>query len=92
MDKIDYLINKGIDIKRLTNDLIEILKETIIFEYTKEAKLLHVLNSDEALGIIQKVSIKKRFDMISLLMETYDKYRTAANASSYFEVCLLKIA
>ena len=91
MDKIDYLINKGIDIKRLTNDLIEILKETIIFEYTKEAKLLHVLNSDEALGIIQKVSIKKRFDMISLLMETYDKYRTAANASSYFEVCLLKM-
>ena len=43
MDKIDYLINKGIDIKRLTNDLIEILKETIIFEYTKEAKLLHCI-------------------------------------------------
>lgn len=91
MDKIDYLINKGIDIKRLTNDLIEILKETIIFEYTKEGKLLHVLKSDEALGIIEKVSIKKRFDMISLLMETYDKYRTAASASSYFEVCLLKM-
>lgn len=91
MDKIDYLINKGIDIKRLTNDLIEILKETIIFEYTKEGKLLHVLNSEEALSIIEKVSIKKRFDMISLLMETYDKYRTAANASSYFEVCLLKM-
>lgn len=91
MDKIDYLINKGIDIKRLTNDLIEILKETIIFEYTKEGKLLHVLNSEEALSIIEKVSIKKRFDMISLSMETYDKYRTAANASSYFEVCLLKM-
>lgn len=91
MDKIDYLINKGIDIKRLTNDLIEILKETIIYEYTKEGKLLHVLNSEEALSIIEKVSINKRFDMISLLMETYDKYRTAANASSYFEVCLLKM-
>ena len=50
-----------------------------------------VLNSDEASGIIEKVSIKKRFDMIGLLMETYDKYRTAANASSYFEVCLLKM-
>ena len=91
LNTIDALIDKGIDIKRLTNDLIEILKETIIFEYTKEAKLLHVLTSDEVLHIIDQVSIKKRFDMIGLLMETYDKYRTAANAGSYFEVCLLKM-
>lgn len=88
---IDALIDKGIDIKRLTNDLIEILKETIIFEYTKESNLLHVLTSDEVIHITDQISIKKRFDMITLLMETYDKYRTAANAGSYFEVCLLKM-
>lgn len=88
---IDKLIDKGIDVKRLTNDLIEILKETIIFEYTKESKLLHILTSEEVLHINDQIVIKKRFDMINLLMETYDKYRTAANAGSYFEVCLLKM-
>lgn len=91
LEIIDRLIEKGIDIKRLTNDLIEILKETIIFEYTKEGKLLHVLNSEEALSIMNQVSIKHRFEMINLLMEAYDKYRFAANANSYFEVCLLKM-
>lgn len=91
IDTIDQLIDKGIDVKRLTNDLMEILKETIIFEYTKEFKLLHILTSEEVLHINNQIPIKKRFDMINLLMETYDKYRTAANAGSYFEVCLLRM-
>lgn len=91
IDTIDKLIDKGIDVKRLTNDLMEILKETIIFEYTKESKLLHILSSEEVLHINNQIQIKKRFDMINLLMETYDKYRTAASAGSYFEVCLLKM-
>ena len=44
---VDTLIEKGIDIKRLTVDLIEILKESIIFEYTKDIGLLRILNGEE---------------------------------------------
>ena len=91
LNAIDQLIEKGIDIKRLTVDLIEILKESIIFEYTKDASLLHILNSEEVLTLIDGKSIAERFQMIHLLMETYDKYRSAANAGSYFEVCLLQM-
>ena len=91
LNQIDQLIEKGIDIKRLTVDLIEILKESIIFEYTKDASLLHNLNSEEVLTLIEGKSIAERFQMIHLLMETYDKYRSAANVGSYFEVCLLQM-
>lgn len=88
---VDTLIEKGIDIKRLTVDLIEILKESIIFEYTKDIGLLRILNGEEVNHMIERLSRKKRFDMIHLLMETYDKYRGAANVGSYFEVCLLQM-
>lgn len=91
LNKIDALIEKGIDIKRLTVDLIEILKESIIFEYTKDSTLLHNLNSDEVLKLIDGKRIAERFQMIHLLMETYDKYRSAANVGSYFEVCMLQM-
>lgn len=91
LDYIDKFIEKGIDIKRLTFDLIEILKESIIFEYTKAESLLHILNIEEVNHIIDKLTRTKRFQMIHLLMETYDKYRTAANAGSYLEVCLLQM-
>lgn len=91
LNKIDALIEKGIDVKRLTVDLIELLKESIIFEYTKDATLLHNLNSDEALELVNAKTKAERFIMINLLMETYDKYRSAANVGSYFEVCLLQM-
>ena len=91
LERVDGFVEKGIDIKRLTNDLIDILKESIIYAFTSEAKLLHILNSDETLHINQQVTTKQKFDMIQLLMEAYDKYRFAANANSYFEVCLLKM-
>lgn len=91
LNKIDALLEKGIDIKRLTVDLIELLKESIIFEYTKDATLLHSLNSAEAADLVASKTIAERFIMINLLMETYDKYRSAANVGSYFEVCLLQM-
>lgn len=91
LNLIDKLIEKGIDIKRLTVDLIEILKESVIFEYTKDSSLLRILNGKEVNHIIERLNRKKRFAMMHLLMETYDKYRTAANVGSYFEVCLLQM-
>ncbi len=91
LDYIDTFIAKGIDIKRLTVDLIEILKESIIYEYTKTTSLLHILNEDEVKHINDMLSRNVRFQMIHQLMETCDKYRTAANVGSYFEVCLLQM-
>ncbi|MEG0468575.1 MAG: DNA polymerase III subunit gamma/tau [Longicatena sp.] len=91
LNKVDDFIEKGVDIKRLTEDLIELLKESIIFEYTKDASLLHDLSNEEASMIIKGCTIKTRFKMIDLLMGAYDKYRFAANVGSYFEVCLLEM-
>ena len=91
IDNINILMEKGVDIKRLTMDFIDILKESVIYDYTKEVSLLHVLNIDEVQLIVNGSSTKIRLSMIDVLMETYDKYRNAANVGSYFEVCLLKM-
>lgn len=91
MNTVETMLEKGIDIKRLTVDLIEILKETIMLEYTKDASLLKILSSDEATHMIEQIPVEQRFTMIHLLMETYDKYRGAANAGSYLEICLLQL-
>lgn len=91
LEKINQLCEKGIDIKRLTFDLIEILKESIIYEYTKDSSLLHKLSDEEVKMFIENRTTQERFEMIHVLMETYDKYRTAANINSYFEVCMLQL-
>lgn len=91
MQKVNELTERGIDLKRCTKDLIEILKESVIHDYTKDDSLLDILNHDEIpLAKIGKSS-KERLSMIDTLIETYDKYRFASNIQSYFEVCLLNM-
>lgn len=89
--KVTSLIEKGIDIRRLTVDIIDLLKESVIYDYTKSVDLIHLLNHTEVEQISSKSSTKQRLAMIDILMDTYEKYRNAANVGSYFEVCLLKM-
>lgn len=91
IQRINEISEKGIDIKRLTMDLINILKESVIYDYTHDVTLLHTVNEEEAKSVVKGADTKQRLSMIDILMETYDKYRNAANVGSYFEVCLLKM-
>ena len=90
MNALDRMNEKGTDIKRLTMDLLELLKESIIFEYTNDQALLHYLNESEVNEIISLYRTDVRLQIIDVLLETYDKYRNAASVASYFEVALLK--
>lgn len=91
MDKVKNLIEKGIDIKRCTMDLIELLKESVIHDYTKDASLLTLLTEEECYQVKANKTTKERLKMIEYLMDAYDKYRFSTNIGSYFEVCLLNM-
>ncbi len=91
MNWLQEQTGKGIDIKRLTMDLIELLKEALIYEYTKSDDLLKIMQLSEVTALNEKASVRSRYEMIDILMETYDKYRNAASIASYFEICLLKM-
>lgn len=91
MNMVETFAQKGIDMKRLTMDLIELLKESIIYDYTKDSALLHILSSAEAEQLLNQINISHRYSMIDTLMETNEKYKNAANVQSYFEICLLKM-
>ncbi len=91
MNDVQQLSEKSLDVKRLTMDLIELLKESIIYEYTKDSNLLHRMNQQEAEQVIRQATREQRYRMIDTLMKTYDQYRNAADVFAYFEVSLLKM-
>ena len=91
MNKCDEWIEKGIDIVRLTSDFIDLLKETLIYQYTKDEKLLNRLNKEQCDYLINKTSKQARYKLIDILMATYDKYRFASSVASYFQICLLEM-
>lgn len=91
LDNVRFISEKSFDIKRLTSDMIDLLKECIIYQYTRDASLLQIATEDEVKHILTKKSANDLLKMIDIFIETMDKYRYATNIHSYFEVALLKM-
>ena len=91
IDQIETLNEKGIDIRRLTADLIDLLKESIVYTYTKDQTLVSTANVMVIKNTLEPIAVKNRFDMLDTLMDTFEKYRSASDVSSYFEVAILKL-
>ena len=82
--------DRGVDIKRLTADLMEISKEILIYSYVENVELLNKLNKKEVESILYDYRAKELVSLIDLLLETIEKYRFSTNVNSYFEVMLIK--
>lgn len=90
MKEIEFIATKNIDIKRLTNDLMELIKESVVYAYTKEKKLLNKLTVEEVVSL-NRIDPKVGLKMIEDLMDTAEKYRSASDLMAYFEIGLLKV-
>jgi DNA polymerase III subunit gamma/tau len=91
LDNVRFISEKSFDIKRLTSDMIDLLKECIIYQYTRDGSLLQVATVDEVKHILSRKNANELLKMIDIFIETMDKYRNATNIHSYFEVALLKM-
>jgi DNA polymerase-3 subunit gamma/tau len=90
MQEIEIITRKNIDIRRLTNDLMELLKESVVYAFTQDDKLITKLNVEEAKQL-SIIPTSVALNMIEDLMETADKYRSASNLLSYFEIGMIKL-
>lgn len=87
--KLDQLVEHGVDIKRLTSDLIEILKDLLIYRTTKDHTILKYLN--EEIVTSTKITRENITKMIDIMVETYSQYRYVNNIKSLLEISLLKL-
>ena len=90
IQKIQDCSDSGMDLKRLTSDLISLLKESIILDYSRDSRLV----KEEHKQIIEKYLLRSpslfRFNVLNELMDVYNKYNYASNVLDYLETALLK--
>ncbi len=89
LEHIEMFEEKGIDFKRLTSELISIIKESVIYQKTNKESLLRILNADDARKAIDV--IEQPFEMIDLFMNALEMYRSAQSVTNVFEIACLKI-
>lgn len=91
LESLEEMKNNGIDIKRLTLDLVDILKDIIIYRNTQDTSLLFVLSKYYLDMIVPYISCEEAFEFIDILMDASEKYSKVINPSIYFELAILKI-
>ncbi len=92
LERLNSYISRGTDIKRLTNDLLTILKDLLIYQNSRNAKFLEILKEDDVVELSKQMKRSKIMEMIEVLMNTLKEYKNVTAINPLFEVTLLKQA
>ena len=72
-------------------DLVDILKDIIIYRNTSDSSILFVLSQYYLDMIVPYISCDEAFAFIDVLMDASEKYAKVINPAIYFELALLKM-
>jgi len=89
--KIQSYEEKGIDLPRFTDGMIDILKDSVIYQSTKKAELLKVLSKEQAETLADAADIKTCMHASEKLIDSKQRFRLATNAATAFEVTCLSL-
>lgn len=91
LSTLDEMKMNGIDIKRLTLDLVDILKDIVIYRNTQDESILFVLSKYYLDLIVPYIGCEEALNFIDILMDASEKYAKVINPSVYFELAILKM-
>ncbi|MGN1295450.1 MAG: DNA polymerase III subunit gamma/tau [Bacilli bacterium] len=86
----DELCDHGVDLKRLTIDLIDVIKDLLIYKTTSDMSILKVV--PRVIATQSPVEKNKLLYMIDVLMDCYGQFRYVSNIKSLLEIGFIKIA
>ena len=92
LSRLSNYIQKGSDIKRLTNDILVILKDALIYSLTYRKDLFQFINEDDAKELINLLSSDRIIEMIDILLNATKEYKQINDIKPLFEVTLLKLS
>lgn len=91
LKRMESFIASGIDIKRLTANLLDVLKDALIYGKTEEPILLTVLTEKDVLTLTELLSIDRLNEMIEILLKAQNDFKVVSNVRSLFELVLLRL-
>ncbi len=91
LSRLNNYVNKGTDIKRLTEDLLIIYKDLVIYNSSYNEQYLEALKEDEAKELGKLISNDDALKMIDILMNTVKDYKNVTSINPIFEITLIKM-
>ena len=92
VESLRKMYEQGMDTKRLTLDLLEIIKDALIYNDKANQELLNKITASEAQNILKTISINILFNDVKDLEEVLTKERQNQNFITYLELCFIKMS
>ena len=89
--RINRYVSLGTDIKRLTDDLLLILKDILIYQSSRNISCLEIINEQEAQNFFNRLDIDETLKMIDIIMSAQKDYKNVSSIIPLFEVTILKL-
>lgn len=91
LSRLNNYITKGTDIKRLTEDLLSILKDIVIYNSSNIGNYLESLKEEEASDLAKYISNEQALKMIDILLGAFKDYKNVTLINPLFEITLIKL-
>ncbi len=91
LSRASFFLEGGVDIKRLTISLLDILKDLLVYHTTHEVNLMTTLKEKELHQLENSFSIEEINEMIEILIKAESDFKVVSNPRSLFEITLLKL-
>ena len=91
LSRINRYVSLGTDIKRLTDDLLLILKDILIYQSSRNTSCLEVLDEQEAQSFFKYLDIDETLKMSDIIMAAQKDYKNVSSIIPLFEVTILKL-
>ena len=91
LTRSNHFLEAGVDIKRLTVSLLDILKDLLIYQTTKEVDLMLTLKETDLKKLEGLFSSRQLNEMITILIKAEADFKVVSNPRSLFEITLLKL-
>lgn len=91
LKKINAFAEGGVDIKRLTSDLLELLKDVLVMKKTNDETELTMLDEENASRLAQIFDIHFLNEVIGAFLKAQMDYKTVNNIKTMFEVIILRL-
>lgn len=92
LQRVNNYITKGSDIKRLTNDLLMIFKDALVYKKTRSGEYLEILNEEQVSLLCQYFEDNAIIEAINILLETLKDYKNVSSINPIFTIALLKLS
>ncbi len=88
----EEFLSSGIDIKRLSSSLLNILKDCLVYSKTGKKTLLQEASESEVQDLLSVIDLKRANEMIDILLKFQIDSKAVANIRSLFELTLIRLA